>query len=308
MADKTLFNQSLTVNQLAVTNSQFADVSGYVPSTASISCTKNSTSLAVSDFTTSVAVIGANTLNSQGIFTPLAQFQSPTSVEYNVQSSNDYLSVGALSPTVPAGIYLLNTGVDGVGMNCQNPNELTVNGSVVATQSVSANALTTTAGANSASLTCGGNNVVNVQTLGAINSINAPVINVVDAGNNVALNCLSQDVLIVGLGAGSVNANVYLGGLFGQIVNFGSPGLLITGQETHNVTFPFPAYSNASVYVYTFQTVSNNNSPCIVYSYSFVSQDTTNNTATLAISFDAFTANPSSLGFLNITGVNPAIY
>jgi len=196
-----------------------------------------------------------------------------------------------------------------VGMNCQNVNELTVNGSVVATQSVSANALTVTSGANSGTLTCGGSGVVTTPSLAASVSVTSPFVGVNSGGsNNVGLSCASPNVLLVGAGAGSVQANVYLGGLYGHMLNLGAPGLLITGQQTVNITFPFPGYTNAAVFVFTFQPLTNNATPCIVYGYSFVSQDIAGNTATLAVSFDAYSANPSSLGFLNIVGVNPGIY
>jgi hypothetical protein len=112
MSVSSLESGNLTLNTLTVNNTQYSDVSGYVPSQTVISSTKTSTSLSVSSITAPTITATTFFLSGNGATNP-PNLSSGTSNNVIISSPND----SGLQLNTLAGSVVLSAGSDGLSIN-----------------------------------------------------------------------------------------------------------------------------------------------------------------------------------------------
>ena len=243
MADKTLFNQTLVLSNLLVSNTEYSNVSGFVPVVSSISSSKDAVTLTVNNLEVDSATIGSNDLNNSGIQTPVVELKGTSSAEqsFNLYSNNNSLLVIANNlPTSNLSGVIFESPVGGQANIYCDQNGIISTDNMQVNQNMTANVVEIQGGSTSVQLTCNTADTLSAPYINVANVLNSPEISLVDGANAVTLNCLSPNTLTV---SSYVQANAFIGGL---INTFYLPpsSILVSGTQTETITFSFPLSLN----------------------------------------------------------------
>jgi hypothetical protein len=299
MSDKTLFNQTLVLSNLIVSNNEYSNVSGFVPSVSTISSSKDAVSLNVNSFDAESATIGTNDLNNSGLQTNVVELKGTNSANqgFNMYSNNANLLVIANNDPAAADCgIILDSPVGGQANIYCSQNGIIGTANLEVTQNMTANVVEVQGGANSVQLTCNAASTLSVPNLSCAQ------IGVVDGANSVTLQCLKPNTL-------TVSSYVQAGGFIGGLCNTSyipPSSILIVGTQTETITFPFPSYQNPTTFVWNFVPFSDNVAGCVCISYQYVSQNLTDNTTTYTVQLQCIGGN-SSVSQINVFGANAGI-
>jgi hypothetical protein len=302
MSDKTLFNQTLVLSNLIVSNNEYSNVSGFVPTVGTISSSKDAVSLNVNNFEAESATIGSNDLNNSGIQTPVVELKGTSSAEqsFNLYSNNNSLLVIANNlPTANLSGVIFESPLGGQANIYCDQNGIIGTQNLEVSQNMTANVVEIQGGSTSVQLTCNTANTLSAPYINVANVLNSPQIGVVNGANAASLQCLQPNTLTV---SSYVKAAGFIGGLINT--SYIPPSsILISGTQTETITFPFPSYENPTSFIFNFVPFSDNVAGCVCISYQYVSQNLTANTATYTVQLQCISGN-SSVSQINVFGAN----
>ena len=180
MADRTLFNEDLTLSSLTISNSTSSNASGYVPKSVTITPVGLTTDLVV---TSEVVLTGSGTT-----VTPLIQTSGNSVLLTTANSSGLILNTSAgntslitsgtsliCSDTFNAPAFGITNGANNIGLECLAPATLTVGGTCNASD------FGITNGATAVSLTCSSPNVLTVQNINVPQVASVSTVNVTNS-------------------------------------------------------------------------------------------------------------------------------